>query len=228
MFKKGSIVAVMASAVGLPYLISNGKELQQKVMASFASSPAQATDQPYGAFGAPMTSYSPPAAPQHDHLREAWQPHASQPNSGRTEMQPLEAVFRWDVTTQWVLGSWSRVSTSLAELDLQGYRVALVTGTTDRDLAGSLTYYFNPKQRVQRIIFQGTTGDARPLVHLLATKHNFTRQITPDPSLYMYQVIEKRKIMSELRIKPVSIVRQEDHFARFDVTLVMERPASMP
>jgi hypothetical protein len=233
MFKKGSIFAVMASAIGLPYLISNGKDLQQKVMASFSSSPAatteQAATQPAGA----TSNFWGLSQPQQNPSREAWQPAPMPANSmkaiaSRTEIQPLDAVFRWDITTQWVLGSWSRVSTSLAELDLQGYRVALVTGTTDGDLAGSLTYYFNPKQRLQRIIFQGTTGDARPLVHLLATKHNFTRQITPDPSMYLYQVYEKRKIMSELRIKPASIVRQNEHFARFDVTLVMERPASMP
>jgi hypothetical protein len=139
----------------------------------------------------------------------------------------LERVLRFDVTTQWVLGTWKRVSTSLSDLDLQGYRVALVTGTAENDLAGSLTYYFNPKQRVQRIIFLGHTGDARRLVHFLATQHAFTRQLTPDPSLYLYQVIERGKVMSEMRIKPASIVRDEQQRTRFEVNLVMERPASM-
>src|SRR3569833_787945 len=117
MFKKGSIFAVMASAIGLPYLISNGKDLQQKVMASFSSSPATATNQiatqPAGA----TSNFWGLSQPQQDPPREAWQPTPMPANSmkaisSRTEIQPLDAVFRWDITTHWVLGSWSRVSTS--------------------------------------------------------------------------------------------------------------------
>ena len=74
------------------------------------------------------------------------------------------AALDGERTSAWVLARWPRVSTRLANLDLQGYRVPLVSGTADGDLAGSLTYYFNSQQRVQRITFIGSTGDARPLV----------------------------------------------------------------
>ena len=47
----------------------------------------------------------------------------------------------------------------LAELDVQGYRVPLVTGTSRDDLAGSLTYYFDKTHHVTHIHFRGTTGD---------------------------------------------------------------------
>jgi len=57
-----------------------------------------------------------------------------------------------------VISRWPRVSAGLAELQLQGYRVPLVSGTTANDLAGALTYYFNSRQQVQRITFQGTTA----------------------------------------------------------------------
>lgn len=77
-----------------------------------------------------------------------------------TPVRDLAEVFRFDVTTDWILRHWPRVSTGLAQLQLQGYRVPLVTGTGEADLAGSLTYYFNARQKVQRITFCGTTGDA--------------------------------------------------------------------
>ena len=48
----------------------------------------------------------------------------------------LAEVFRFDVTTDWILRRWPRVSTGLAQLQLQGYRVPLVTGTAQTDLAG--------------------------------------------------------------------------------------------
>ena len=51
-----------------------------------------------------------------------------------------------------------------AELDLQGYRVAYVSGTAETDIAGSLSYYFDNTHRLRRIAFNGTTGDARRLV----------------------------------------------------------------
>ena len=64
-------------------------------------------------------------------------------------------------------------STGLTYLQLQGYRVPLVTGTTLADVAGSLTYYFNAQQRVQRITFRGTTGDPSVLATLLAQRLSF-------------------------------------------------------
>ena len=76
-------------------------------------------------------------------------PTRPRPNLPRptTPVLSLEEVLRFDVTTAWVLSKWPRVSANLAELDMQGYRVPLVTGTGDADVAGSLTYYFNAKQR---------------------------------------------------------------------------------
>ena len=71
---------------------------------------------------------------------------------------------------------------------MQGYRVPLVTGTTDADVAGSLTYYFNQKQRVERITFFGTTGDTPRLVAFLESQYGFKREKTAEPNLYVYQV----------------------------------------
>jgi hypothetical protein len=139
------------------------------------------------------------------------------------QLHTIPQAFNYDVTPAWVLGNWSRVSTGLAEIDLQGYRVALVTGTREGDLAGSLTYYFDSRQRVQKIIFAGNTGDARPLVAWLTSRYQFQREVTSDPSLYLYRIRDGKTVMSELRIKPADVVRQGDALTRFAVNVMMTR-----
>jgi hypothetical protein len=137
----------------------------------------------------------------------------------------LAEIFRWDVTTAWILARWPRVSAGLSTVEQQGYRVPLVTGTATDDLAGSLTYYFNRRQQVERITFLGTTGDSRRIVELLGTKFGFVRELNDDPSLFLYRVREGRKVISELRIKPARVVRSDAPNTRFEVALLIERPA---
>ena len=102
----------------------------------------------------------------------------------------LAEVLRFDVTVDWVMQRWPRVSTGLPYLQLQGYRVPLVTGTGVADLAGSLTYYFNAQQQVQRITFRGTTGDPSALVALLAGRYHFARRLTNDPGVVLYEAVD--------------------------------------
>jgi hypothetical protein len=142
-------------------------------------------------------------------------------------VRPMEDALRFDVTTDWVMANWPRVSAGLAELDLQGYRVPLVSGTTEADVAGSLTYYFNAKQRLERITFFGTTGDARKLVALLESRFAFKRSNTKEPNLFLYQVKSWGKVQSELRIRPSPIVRSEVPNTRYEVALLIDRPKSM-
>jgi len=136
-------------------------------------------------------------------------------------------IFRWDVTTAWILSRWPRVSAGLSEVETQGYRVPLVTGTSTDDLAGSLTYYFNARQRLERVTFLGTTGDSRRLVALLATKFGFVREPDDDPSLFLYRVRDGRKVTSELRIKPAHIVRSDAPYGRFEIALLIQRPRGL-
>jgi len=134
-------------------------------------------------------------------------------------------AFRFDVSTGWVMRNWPRVSTGLAQLRLQGYRVPLVTGTAEDDLAGSLTYYFNSQQQVQQIAFYGTTGNASKLIRFLTTRYGFVRRRTNDASLFLYEVVgSDGKLKSELRVRPARVIKSSDPLQRFEVALVMERP----
>ncbi len=141
--------------------------------------------------------------------------------------QDLGEVLRFQgVTTGWVLGRWPRVATGLAELPLQGYRVPLVTGTKEQDLAGSLTYYFNAHQEVQRISFQGTTGDPRALIRHLTSQYKFTRRLTNDPGLFVYEVRDPTgEPKSVLTIRSAPVVKSSQRHGRFKVELRLERPS---
>ena len=138
---------------------------------------------------------------------------------------PFEQAMRWDVTPGWVLGTWPRVTTQLPELDLQGYRVSYVSGTTDSDLAGVLTYYFDSMMKVQRFAFHGTTGDPRRFVQFMLSYHRFERRFGDDASTFLYQVEEDGKALSEMRIKAAPVIRSDSPLERFAVTFEIRRPA---
>lgn len=137
----------------------------------------------------------------------------------------FDEIFRFDLTIRDVLARWPRVSTCLAELRLQGYRVPLVTGPAATDLAGALTYYFNSYQQLQRITFRGTTGDGRELVAFLTARYGFQRRLTNDPSLFVYEVPRLGgPPQSILRMKLAPTLKADLPHQRFDVWLVIERP----
>jgi hypothetical protein len=137
----------------------------------------------------------------------------------------LTEVLRFDVSPGWIIHRWPRVSSGLGDLQLQGYRVPLVTGTAESDLAGALTYYFNPQQQVQRITFRGTTGDMRNVVAVAASQFHMTRRLTNDPSLIVYEAVHSSNDpASALRIRSAAVLRASEPYKRFDVELVLQRP----
>ena len=137
----------------------------------------------------------------------------------------MDEALRFDVTAGWVLSRWPRVSSGVAELPLQGYRVPLVTGTTENDLAGALTYYFNSRQQVQRITFHGTTGSPQHLIQMLVAQYHFGRRLMNDARVLRYEVAAPSgPAKSYLEIRSVPVVKASDPYRRFEVILVMERP----
>ena len=197
--------AVLGGVAVLPYLVSSSSGLRGMLGRAV---PPPAVDEHVSLVGAPGDANAngvDPVSPRNVPTRK------------------LEEVFRFDISTAWVLGHWPRVSAGLAELDTQGYRVPLVTGTSEADLP-ALTYYFNPKQQVERITFQGATGDTRRLVALLTSRFGFHRETTDDPSLFLYQVKDSREVISELKIRPTRIVRNDAPHSRFEVALRIQRP----
>ncbi len=136
-------------------------------------------------------------------------------------------VFRFDVRPDDLVQRWPRVTAATAGIQLQGYRVPLVTGTREDDLAGAVTFYFNPRQEVQRITFRGTTGNANRLIQYLAAQFGYCHRPTNDAGLFLYVVPEEGSrgaVKSYLWIRPQRVLRAAEPHARFELDLVIERP----
>lgn len=136
----------------------------------------------------------------------------------------LAEVLRFDVTVEWVMQRWPRVSTGLPYLQLQGYRVPLVTGSRVADVAGSLTYYFNAQQQVQRITLRGTTGNPSLLVSTLAGRYHFARRLTNDPGVVLYEAVDSsNQPVGSLKVRSARVVKASQPHARFELELAMDR-----
>lgn len=96
-------------------------------------------------------------------------------------------IFNFDITPEWVRRRWKRVSTTSSDVQFSGMRIPLVTGTNSWDLQGSLTYYFDKNQRLQRITFRGWTGDAQKLVQVLTGKFQLKPQPTTLAGFFLHQ-----------------------------------------
>jgi len=210
MFKLLFRTAVFGAAIFLPMLFFSASDIWTGAKKTVASVLEGVNDTD----STPATATPPPAAP------------TTIPLEG-SEVRDFGEVFRFDVTTGWVMSRWARVSTGMAQLQLQGYRVPLVTGTARDDLAGALTYYFGPEQQVRKITFNGTTGDATRLVRLLVGRYGFHRRLANDGGLFVYEAPDKEGgIHSVLRIRPTGVVKADEPYQRFHVDLVLEPPES--
>ena len=211
MIKKIVLGAVAVGvAVGGPALYYSASKYWKSVRRAIASAADAESENPAEA-GAPAGAASPGTAPRLG--SEVAPTHA------------LDEVLRFDVTPDWVMRHWPRVSTGLGRLELDGYRVPLVTGPKPSDLAGALTYYFDPRQQVQQITFRGTTGDINNLVQLLTTRYKFARRVTNDPGLILYETVgPDGRAASVARFRPAWVVRASDPHRRFEVDLLLSRP----
>lgn len=219
MIKKFFFLTGMMGLVGMPYVLSSSSQIWESVSSKFAGSAPQGSTGTTAANAQQPSAY---VAPHHLAM-----PPGSSMRTTHVEGQgarDLAEVIQFGASPAWVMQRWPRVTAGLAELDLQGYRVPLVTGTAQDDLAGSLTYYFDRSQRAARIDFQGTTGDPRKLIALVTNQYHFEPQASNDPGLLLYQVKWNGKPQSELRIRPARVVRADQPYARYEIDLAMKRP----
>jgi hypothetical protein len=214
-FRRLLLPMLLSGAIGLPYLTSKTTGLVNGIKSLSTSAETARAN----------IDSTEPAVPQGDLQSERFKRITDVPLEG-VPIYSLSEVLRMDVTTAWVYSRWSRKSTALADLDLYGIRVPLMTGTNVDDLAGSMTYYFNPAGRVQRISFRGRTGDARKLVSLLVSQYGFRQQSAEIAGEQLYQVRWNSKPISELRIRPAPVIWATAPHASFLVELELERPGS--
>lgn len=146
------------------------------------------------------------------------------PNPHSLDQMPivsLAEVLRFDISPDWVMGRFPRVSTVLSELNLDGLRVPLVTGTSPSDLAGTVTYYFDQFKRLKRICVQGNVGDPTRYVAELQQAY----QMSQEPSLggNLYVIKWNGAPTSLLHIAPASVVHSDSPYGRFQLFLELNQ-----
>jgi len=152
--------------------------------------------------------------------------HGPNLNAQPLEFLPVtnfEEIFRFDVNPTWIKQRWKRVSTSPGERGLHGLRVALITGTNSWDLHGSLTYYLDTSQRVQRITFRGWTGDATKLVNLLTQRYEFRPQQTHWAGFYIAQ--KRRTPTGGLLMQHPTVIQTDNPVQQVAIVLEINNPA---
>ena len=129
-------------------------------------------------------------------------------------------VFRFDMTPQAVTQRWSRVSTGLGDARLQGYRVPLVTGTAESDLAGSLTYFFDGRPKLRRITFLGTTGNPQRLVEFLGKRYGFRQFQSGNARVTTYR--SRFRNTGMLKVTPAEVLDKSLASTNYTIEMSLE------
>lgn len=119
--------------------------------------------------------------------REALRDSSNRPTGNPPEGQPVHdfgEIFRFDIIPRWIVSRWGSVNRTLANSEFEAFRVPVVTGKAANDLTGSLTYYFDANDVVQRIAFLGATYDDKRLVEFMTTKYQLKKEPALGPDLY--------------------------------------------
>ena len=204
------LTGVLAAAVAVPYVtMSDG-------LSSFARTQwSSLAGKPTG-----EQSASPASAPPLSTLAGE-QPVAAAPVAPGPTITDFREVLRFDVSPEWVAARWPRVSTVLGETQHMGLRVPLITGVQPSDIAGSMTFYFDDRHRVQRLTFIGLTGDESRIIALACGHYG----LKPTPSLEagLYVAGNPNKPTSTLRLVHANVVRSDAQNARIQVALDLQR-----
>jgi hypothetical protein len=140
------------------------------------------------------------------------------------EIHDLREVVRFDITPAQVTQRFSRVTTVLSNVQMDGLRVPVVTGTLPTDIAGTLTYYFDANKTVQRIQLHGTTGDPSLIANLMVEYY----RLKPEQSLggQLFTTRWNNRVTSVMHVTPAPIIYAGANNARFAVFLELNQPSS--
>ncbi len=222
MFSRHLVLAVAAAgAVGLPVLLSSGPEPEDDPAGT-----ASVAEQPEGSSSPGARPKGTPSA-SGPAKNEPKKPEPKQSATGKpvpAVLVALEEVFQPTITPGWVMQHWRQISTVTDQVRLNGYRVALVTGTGPDDLVGSLTYYFDARERLRRIRFRGTTGNPDRLLAMLQHTYQLRRASGSTAAVQEYRRMWNGRPVSWVRVWPSAVLDARRPQERFQVELVLEPP----
>ena len=211
-------VILVAGAVGGPYAFFEtdaGKTAQQwfgaaeQVVASADPSGGHVDNDPF--WGMAGT----------DPSKNILNPETRAINLQQAPVVNLNEVLRFDATPTWVIGRFPRVSTVLADMRLDGLRVPLVTGTTPADLAGTLTYYFDRYQRLQRVTLHAVSGDPTRFSNEMQQAYKLQKAPSLGGGLYLLKW--NGRPASVLHIAPAPVIYADAAYSRFNVFLELNQ-----
>ncbi|MEM8865739.1 MAG: DUF6690 family protein, partial [Planctomycetota bacterium] len=113
----------------------------------------------------------------------------------------------------------------LADPGLFGVRVPVVTGTSMTDLAGSISYYFNPDGQVDKLRFHGRTADTTAIM-AIAQSHFGMQPQRPVAGEQLMRTFASGKVLCELRTRPEPVLWSTSPHDSFLVDLEVNRPGS--
>jgi len=134
----------------------------------------------------------------------------------------LREVLRFDITPRWVIDRFARVTTVLADVHLEGLRVPIVTGTRPDDIAGTLTYYFDAADKLQRITIHGFTGDANRVVTTMTQFYGLGREPSLEAGVYTKRW--NGEPVHFLRITHAPVVYSDAVHQKYTVFLELNEP----
>ena len=135
---------------------------------------------------------------------------------------PLPDALRFDLTQEYVTQRWPRVSTQLAELDLHGFRVPLVTGDRPEDFHGSVTYFFNSSGIVDRIEMRGFVTEIDYLTNFVQNTFRLRAYAATGRKLYLSYL--NGQPLSMMQVTTSGVVANDRKRSQYEVTLELNRP----
>ena len=234
-------IAILAAATGGPYLASDtdwGRSAMSSVTSALpsgeyfttANTTADGVDAGYGNHAhheVEKLRRQDPSRYRYDRaVAEKLAGTPTDPNAVPTlagvPVNDLREVMRFDITPNWVIQRFSRVSTVLADVQMEGLRVPVVTGTRADDLAGTLTYYFDRTDKLQRVTIHGFTGDPKRLVGAMTEHYGMTHE--PNLEAGVYTKRWNGNPVHFLRLTHAPVVYSDAVHQKYTVFLELNQP----
>lgn len=206
-----------AATYGAPYT-ANSNPVPAAVPMTFGGVPSNSATPPIG----PGAAF--PMAPN---WAAAGAPAATAPMSvspsPSANISDFREVLRFDIGPSFVTSRFAQVTTVAANRQFDAYRVPFVSGTRPTDIAGTLTYYFDANQTVQRIQMQGSMGDPAVLVQLMVAFYH----LAPEKSLggQFYATRWNGRVTSMMLVSPAPIIHAGATYGKYSVFLELNQPS---
>ena len=209
---------LLAGAAGGPYLLFEteaGKQARSTAQGVFGSGESGTAAQVHPGW-LTSTTAGPPAS------ENLLNPNPTSHNLSQPAIHTLKEVLRFDIDPNWVMARFPRVSTVLADMQLDGLRVPLVTGTQPSDLAGTLTYYFDRYKRLQRVQVHGVCGDPNRFVAEFQQMFHMEQQPSLGGGFYVLKW--NGRPTSLLQITPAPVIYADSQYSRYNVFVELNQP----